>query len=319
MMRWYGMLLVIILGLFTCVPAATAQDARAILLSILHEGVEMRRVHTEAWLPLTPGAELPITEGDAVRTSESARLRITLLGAGEMLVLPNTTLEVQTLKTGAEGEIDVELVMQGVVVVDVRSPERFRSFALVADSLTVNRPASRFAVRALPGFPPSLIVAEGEAAGVVDGETVMVEAGYALRADHEPVRLEVPASFAHLDALLDGCPGVVNTTNSVDLRVRVGATTRYYSLGDYPDGATITLLGITEDGRWVRAQYLSGYGWVEWLALETDCTELRVYPNESVELLLRVPLPQADEIELLSPFFGQPEDDPWFYNLYPLS
>lgn len=315
-MRWIGVLLVITLGL--SFQRAEAQSARAMLMSVSYAGVEMRHVNTEAWLPLTAGAQLPITEGDAIRTRDGARARIALLDAGEVLLLPFTTLEIDTLAGDDTGQIDLQLRMNGVLVFDVQAPERFSRFSLLADALTVDRPASRFAVRAIANVPPSLIVADGEAFGRVGDESVTVEAGYGWRADHAPLPIDAPANFARLDAMLDGCPGVVDTIEDVDLRVRVGATTLYYPLGAFPEGSPVTLLGITEDRRYFRVQYLSAYGWVERLAVDTECANLPIYPNESVEVILRLPLPQPEEIALLTPFYGQPQDDPWFYNLFPL-
>lgn len=331
------LMLIVIFGILstvTSIPAsaqASAQGSdsqraalgtqRAVLLRVIYDEVEVRRADTAEWLALAVGSESPFGVGDTLRTSPYGRVHLRFASGLETLVLPASTLELLTF----EGDSEIRLHMRG----DGRSihvtpaSDAFESYRLETATYAVTSPAQHFAVQtstSAEGVSEAAIsVAEGSAAVETVDETVIdVEAGFGMRVREgdptsTPTALIYPAHFAQLEGLLDGCPGLVMARGEESLNVRVGPGLGYDEVGIAENNASVPLLGVTIGADRYRIPFLSGFGWILAIGVQTDCDNLPVYPYNTLEVNNGVIQAEARELELLQPFYGTPEEDYWFY------
>jgi hypothetical protein len=299
-----------------------AQDtSTAAVLSVRFAPVEVKRVGTEAWIALSPGAEMPFSSGDAVRTSkDSGRAALQFAGM-QWLILPNTEIVLDRYMALTVDEAFIEAHVTGVIVTTA-SPGGAWSYLVHTPAFDITAPATRAALWTAPDWPDSYIVAEGR--GTItrkDGETIEVNAGEGLyigpQSDEQPVALEAPYNAARLQSILFGCPAVVTTRDNVGLIVRRGPGTGHQNLDILLNGFEVSILGQTETSGWSRIQYASGFSWMFTRALNKEATCTRVPPtfadDAPQESIITAFNTDEEERALLAPFFGDPRENYLFY------
>lgn len=313
--------LVVLAGVICLMIAIThAQTDYAALLHIETAGVEVLRANTTEWIPLPMGAEAPIGIGDTIRTDFFGRAWITLLNGATVYVLPTTELSILAFGADVDGFIGVTLNQNGRVIYELTEPALFTEFKITSPYLHLMQPAAHFAVQTTE-TASYVVVADGEARVRDDAESptseIQLQAGVGVRGDANglsaPIPLDIPMTFAQLDGRLDGCVGVIQTGNQRDLNVRVGPTGSYDVIGSIPNGSTVALMGVSENGERYRTVYKSNFGWILALEVRNSCDNLPVYGYNTLERQYGVIAPTDVELRLLAPFFGMPTDDDWFY------
>jgi hypothetical protein len=300
------------------VGGVTAQNPRyAAVLQVNFTGVEVRLANTQAWLPLSANAEAPLGPGDSIRTNGFGRAMLTFLDDGEVFVLPDTTLDVLTFDEGESGGLDVSLRLRGITIQQMRRDREITSFQIETSLLTVTSPAELFAVWAQDDQSAVVTVAEGQAEVSANDQVFPVTAGGGIRVAPpnriDEMELDVPLNAARLIGLLDGCSGMMDTSGEQNVNVRVGPDIDSTVIGNIADEEPVRLLAIAEYANWYRIQAFSGFGWVQRRLVDNACEDLIVLPSNTVEHNIGVFQISADELALLQPFYGPPEDDLWFY------
>ncbi|HUN09080.1 MAG TPA: hypothetical protein PLQ56_20910 [Aggregatilineales bacterium] len=307
--RWRKSALWLCALLLMLLPFPTGAQDKAAVLTVLYPGVEVRRANTADWLLVVQGAIMPFGVGDTVRTDERGRALLTFAVDAEALLLPQTAF---TLTEYDSAGVIAEQVGRGVYRRAVSAPA---AFEVITARAAVSLESGHFALEA-DAEATRLITAEGQATARLAAEAIAVPAGYGLRLQSVPsdrIPLEQPASFARLDGVLDGCPGLVQADGVDYLNVRVGPGNGYDFVGQIDNGTPVALLGIAPGADRYRFQFLSGFAWVLSSGIETACTDLPILPYTTLEAVIGVLQPTEIELDLLFPFFGTPEDDTWFF------
>ncbi len=301
------------------IAIAQAQTEYAALLRVDNGRVEMLRANTQEWITLPVGAHAPFGVGDVVRTDFFGRAWITLLDdSATVFVLPTSDLSLLQFSADENQTAQVAIAQNGRVIYQLADSTRFTHFQIITDHLTVEQPATLFAVQTLP-TQTSVIVAEGEGIITQANTPTRIRAGQniGVRANQTgisaPVRLSNPTTFAQLDGVLDGCVGVIQTRNQLDLNVRLGPTENYEVIGTIRNGETVYLMGVSPNAERYRVVYKSHFGWILALEVQNNCQHLPVFAYNTLERQYGVFAPSDDEQRLLAPFFGLPADDDWFY------
>lgn len=301
------------------IAIAQAQTDYAALLRVDNGRVEILRANTQEWITLPVGAEAPFGVGDVVRTDFFGRAWITLLDeSATVFVLPTTDLTLLYFSADENQTAQVAFSQNGRVIYRVADNTRFTHFQIITDYLTVAQPADLFAVQTLE-TQTSVIVAEGAGLITQPNTPTRINAGQniGVRGDQigisAPIRLSNPTTFAQLDGVLAGCVGVIQTRNQRDLNVRVGPTENYDVIGTIRNGETVYLMGVSPNGERYRVVYKSHFGWILALEVRNSCQNVPVFGYNTLERQYGVITPSADELRLLTPFFGSPADDDWFY------
>lgn len=322
-------LLVVTLILVMCPAWVGAQDGEplAALLEVRYADVELRRAETDEWLPVSPGAIMPIGAGDVLRTGEIGRALVTVGGA-QVLVLPSTEWRIDVL---TDGLVIRSFLVRGEIVVQA-----------AANTFTALNVNMGYTVAALSEFPVErhqplhwlvksqqgqsqarafLLVDDGQGGLVGDTAFAAIFAKDAITAGSGPGNVDLlssrenPFNPAQIEGDLFGCPGTVRTEDGRDLNARAAPSTDSPRFGTIPDRARVPVMGINESGGWYRVQYKSGFGWVQRLAVmlpDADCT-IPALPDDSFDVPTRIINPDEREVALLKPFYGTPSDDPFFY------
>ncbi len=290
-----------------------AQDDYAAVLTVMRSTVEIRRVNTEQWISLPENATTPFGVGDALRTDHWGRAYLTFLDEIELLILTESTYGITAFIRAEDGSVQLNTWLEGQAI--QRSPaEGEIRYELGAGRVNITRPADLFAV--WTNFEDTTVVT------VVDGRVelataegqIEVRAGEGFYTDDaigEVVRFDAPHNAARLLAEVRGCIGTVNSGDEESLNIRSGTGLGYTIIGYIPNGGPVTLMGT--NGWWRRVQRFGGFGWVEALAIETDCENLPVFPRLFEENNLEVFGVRPIELELFEPFYGRMIDNLWFY------
>lgn len=304
----------------TVIAQEDTEAAIATTITIDYRGVELQLDGATNPLPLPQGAVAPIRVGDVVRTDDTGRATIDLLGSGEILLLPNSTFSFTVLMQDENDTPTVAMTLDGTLIQRTRS--QAVNYMLQTAQLHITQPAIAFAVWSRTDSPDVVAVVGGRLTLQADDETFTLSRNQGFWADETaPTVADItpPLNAARIDAQLNGCIGTVQTTGGVELRVRNGTTTEFTAMGAVPDGEQIALLGVTESGTRYRVQYLSDYGWVEAVAIQNDCTDLPIFPDITGEQSLTVTNALRPTIDLLRPYFGSPADNLWFYRTEPIA
>ncbi len=311
-----------VLLLLLTAGALHAQDQAggeaAALLRAQYFGIELQRVATEQVFTIRPGSEFPVGTGDRIRTGLYGRVDLdwTLDGRSFLIVLPGTDLTVAAMRAGGDGLEAVLQLDEGRLVARI-DPEMFASFTIATPNGQI-RAAGEFAVQHTGGRTIAVVTSGTLVYAARAGASGTIAAGTSLLLDPDRVR-EVPApavpTFTQVEAEQVGCPGIVASRGGLNLNVRLGPAFGYTELGTIPNGNAVRVVGISPDGQRFRIAYRSSYGWVIAEGVQTDCdrSALPVFPFSHAEVVYPAIDATGEELDLLRPFFGPPEDAPWFY------
>lgn len=319
-MRLKIILLLICLTLLTSVQAQT--NSTAAVLTVRFGPVEVKRAGTDTWIALRPGAEMPFSTGDALRTSaDSGRAWLTFAGM-RWLILPNSEVILDHYMALTVDEAFIEAHVTGVIVT-AASPGGTFGYTLHTPKFTVTKSGTLAALWTSPEWPDSYIVAEGTASLALTempDTPIEIKAGEGFYAGETvPIAIEGLYNAARLQSALYGCPAVVTTRDNVGLIVRRGPAIDFQNLDILLNGHEVNIIGQTETSEWSRIQYLSGFSWMFTRALRqneaTPCTRTPPMfadssPQESIITSFNT---DEDELALLKPFFGDLGENYLFY------
>lgn len=298
--------MLILFGVF----AVYAQETAA-ALEIAGEGVSVLRGGAVNWLNLPADALTPIGSGDLIRTDGYGRAFVDY-GMMRAYILPDSEFALTEFSTE---RMHVELTSGRVIFALDSLPAL--DFRLQVGRMVIEEPSNLFAVQIQDGIL-WLVSAEGIISGLIDDGPFAAAAEEGVRVGEAVERVELTGgamSFARIDGLLDGCPATINGRGEASLNVRVGPSTAYDVLGSVPHGLNVFLMATNPDDTRYRIQFLNGFGWILSNAVVHDCENLLELPYSAGERPLRIVRASPDELTLLRPFFGAPEDDLIFYIL----
>jgi hypothetical protein len=303
------------LSLLFMMSGAIAQQAIlqtfAATLQINAADVRVQLAGAQNALSVRPGASLPISVGDEVRTDRFGRAWVDFapLLNGRALVMPNSVVRIDVM---TENEVIVSVISGRLVfTIEDAAP----TLIVVVGEAFVSNITGNFAVQVEGGIG-HVIASTGRVDVGAFGETTTLEAGYGMRVssrNSEPVLLGDRANFARIDGILDGCPGEIRARGEQSLNVRVGPAFGYDALGSEPNGTAVFLMAVNPTGERYRIQFLSGFGWVLANGVLNQCENLPELPMDTIERIVRIYNVRDDELNAIRPYFGDIEDDRIFY------
>ncbi|MEO0562673.1 MAG: SH3 domain-containing protein [Chloroflexota bacterium] len=317
-------------GLLGGIPAAAQSTERfAAILDVIYDGVEIRRNETNAWIAVSAGAVMAFADGDAIRTDENGRALLTLDAVdGEILVLPNTEFALSDYRlasTTADEPLVIGTMVRGETIHRVASAAPNGYLIGGGTAATVESETAHFIASERDG-EAVFIVADGMLRFGILQEPIALSAAQAVYqgtrgASEVYTDLPAPTPPASIVGRVQGCAGTIVTESGQNLNARTGPGTNNIQLGQFPNGADVQVMGVVAFGGWYRVQFRSGFGWVQRLALEIDEADCPIptLPDDSFDLPSTVFDVTEAELDLMTPFYGTPDDDPIFYQRGPTS
>ncbi len=314
---------VLVIGLFSLaigllLPWTVAQaDDLAATLTPIYAPLDFLRVETVDPFSIRPGQLIVVGAGDAITTGREGRALLDFNGLFQILLFPQSNLSIHEFGF-EDGEARFSATLVGRASQVTAEGTRFSRYQLATGAFTIDAPAEVFGVWANPGETQYAIVWDGNLQ--VIGQTQAIPAGSGLRASASGLQvIEIPQTDyinpARLEATRASCTARVNTVDDLNLTVRFGPGSGFSAIGFIRTNQDITLVAINENRNRYRVQRFSGFGWVETGGLipSPECDRLPVLPNlfsESNEQFLLV---EEQELPFLTPFYGPPEENLWFY------
>ncbi len=300
-------------------PRPTQATPQAARLTITQFGAEIQLANTDAWIALPEGAVTPIGAGDQVRTNRLGRA-ILRFQEGGLLILPNSSITLEHYAYNDAGLAEIRLTQRGRSVQHFPFPDQLARYTLHGLHGSLTQPAQRFALDAqINNDRDYFVVARGAAVVEQGAQRITLSEHQGLRLTPQPsetITLDhAPTiNFARIEGFLEGCPGRINTNGQL-LRVRAGPGDDFFYMGSIRHQTPVQIMGQAPGpgGPWYRIQYLSDFGWVRGDLVATTCTDLRDYSRQGIENAPGIVRWRADELPLLLPFYGLPDDDVWFY------
>ncbi len=273
---------------------------------------------TDGVRALSENSVFAITTGDAVQTDRRGRALLTFADSLELLLLPESRLTVLANERLRDGTYALRLRIDGHSVQRLHTSESTRLLLTIeTERGTARARRGWFALWSSLERATVITVAEGS----VDFLPIWGQPLYTADAARgmvvglssaEIIPISPPYNGARMIGLSSTCEGVVRAQEGV-LNIRAGTSLGYAVIGDLRLGARVRIMGVTEDRVWYRVQRFSGFGWTLTSGIEADCPNLTIYPNLSGEANRELFDVEPVELELLAPFYGQLEDDLWFY------
>lgn len=305
--------LLLLLGIV--ISTTQAQAVLAGVIEITYVGTEIRLSDTIQWKAMRRNASGPIAAGDQIRTNSFGRALLTFGTDTTILLLPDSAFTLEEFVDDGEN-LQIQARVDGTAVIEVGDNVQvtLESFNLTVTSTE----ASHWAFWSDRVFTDAVTVARGQVQVISrDKRAYPLGAGQGFRympSGSQVANIEAPYNRARLIAALDvTCYGTVRTRS--DATLRTGAGTGYSERGFVRETGTYPLLERTRTGYWIRIQYGSAFGWVIADIVDIPCF-LPLSDDDTAEApLRRVFRPTERELELLTPFFGNLDDDPFFYGL----
>ncbi len=278
-----SVLLCLLISLGGAIVTAQETTELAATLEVLDAGVEVLRVNTSNWLPVT--IEAIVGVGDMIRTDATGRARITFFENGtDTELTPNTTYKINRFEAVADGfNLEAEVVVGQTLQRLGRLLDANSSYTILTPGMTLVARGTVFRIRVEDTQRSAMLVDEGLVDAGNDDANADVAVGFGIRAEaNTPLSDVVRATtFEQLDSALDGCPATLTTPDDVSLNVRV-APNRNAELLGYIDASTITVLyGVTESSNWYRVMFGDEFGWVlSSTATIGACAGLREFPDD---------------------------------------
>lgn len=307
---------VLLMAVFLGGTAAQA-DQLAATLTAIYAPLDFLRTETSDSFRIRPGQLIVVGAGDTISTGREGRAIIDFNGLFQILLFPQATLSIHEFGFD-DGTARFSATLVGRAAQVNAAGTRFSRYQLAAGAFTIDAPAAVFGIWANSGETQYVMVWEGNL-GVV-GQTQPIPAGSGLRAGDSGLQVvAIPQTDyinpARLEATRASCTAQVKTVDDLNLTVRFGPGSGFSAIGYIRPNQDITLVAINENRNRYRVQRFSGFGWVETggLILSPDCDRLPVLSNlfsESNEQFLQV---EDQELPFLTPFYGPPEENLWFY------
>ena len=308
--------LIVIITVILWESVVQAQENLAAVITIRFEGVEIQRPDSELWLPLPQNAVAFIGAGDTIRTDATGRVDIQLAESTHLLLLSNSDFTLQSLSTSADGTA-LGAILNGNGVMSATDSTAFANFNLQLNDMTITSPADLMSMWSFSDATDAITVATGSATISANDSDISIpaESGFLAETNRaEAVMFDAEWHAAGLEANLYGCEGQVQTAGNVPLLVRTGPGQGFQPMGTLDVSRVVQLMGMTETTSWTRIQFLTGFGWIRSQAIESDCTDLSVFPDDAPEeKFVRIANVTDDELVILAPFFESPETNAFSY------
>lgn len=289
-------------GLTGAAPPLTARaqentDQLVASLEVLDADVSIQRANTSEWVRVLK--ESLVGVGDAIRTSNSGRARVTFFANGtDTTILPGSEIHIDAFN-GSEQRFTISLT-----VLIGQTSQRIAQLLDSASSYSINSAGlelavrgTQFMVRVEPSGRSAMIVQTGLVATRGKGALPTplpgrpslsteadVPAGFGIRGESGRGLSDVvrATSFAQLDSALDGCAALIDTLGRVNLNVRIGPGLNFPRAGQQLNLITLRVIGVTQTTKWYRIHFKDGYAWVYAPALQLDktCPGLRVFSDK---------------------------------------
>lgn len=297
------LIMAVVLGMAApIVHMALAQEELAASLEVLNAGVEVKLANTDVWVPIR--VETLIGQGDAVRTDDTGRARITFFVNGSETELdPNTEYVIQEMQQTSSGVRFTIEVLAGITHQQIAQLlEGDSYYRVITPGMDITVRGTKFATRVEDSGRSALLTFGGLVEATNDQAAAEIPPGYGVRAPVDaPLSDVVPATtFEELDAALDGCTASFSTDADVRLAVRVAPSRDAEYLGSLPPEDIVAVLGVNEKGDWYRIRYHEGYAWVSAVGLDVsvdDACPIARYPNDYTEDVGRYSW-RGDDVEL---------------------
>ncbi len=290
-MRAARLVLVLLVVLSMAAPiwrAVWAQEELVASLEVLNAGVEVKRVNTDTWVPIR--VETLVGQGDAVRTDDTGRARVTFFVNGSETELePNTEYVIREMEQTDNGFHFTLEVLAGITRQQIAQlVEGDSYYRVITPSMDITVRGTDFATRVEGSGRSALLTFDGLVQADNDLAAAEIPPGYGVRAPvGKPLSDVVPATtFEELDAALDGCSASFSTEADVRLSVRLGPSREAEYIGSIPPEDITTVMGVNDGGGWYRIRYRNGYGWVDSTLMDVnvDATcPIAHYPDDYAE------------------------------------
>ncbi|MEZ4668269.1 MAG: SH3 domain-containing protein [Anaerolineae bacterium] len=311
--KW--LVIALLLGFITSVSAA--QPGLSAQLDVLHAGVEIRAHDSVNWLAVRPGAQMAFGPGDSLRTSHTGRAYLTFADSLEILVMPDSTFSLATFIDQPQPTFTAQV--EGHLIQRRLSALEVADYQLTVGHLTLTHPADFFAVwSAFEGYDV-VTVDQGRvdysAAGIMG---VVGAAQGMLLAEGESFLTapDYPLNAARMVGARSTCVGQIENGGEANLNVRAAPGVGSSIIGNIADQSRVPIMGINARRTWYRIQVLTGFGWVRAALVKNDCANPPLLPDESLENNVEMFDVSPLELALLQPFYGQPENNLWFYRSF---
>jgi hypothetical protein len=296
-------------------PVARAQTPTrlAATVRIVNPGVSLTLVNTLMARSLREDASLPLTAGDLLTTDPRGRALLTFGDTVQVLLLARSSLVVLENRLSSDDQLILRLRLDGHAVSTIARPAA--ALTLETSFASVTADDAHFAVWTDLERNLVVTVADGSVT-VLHSDSYTLSPGDALTADRLSAQINSftspPYNGARAFGLQSGCEARVAVSGG-RLNIRAGSSVGYDIIGDLVDGATVRIMGITEDGLWYRIQRFSGFGWVLTSGVRAECPNLPALPNNSGEANLELFDYEPFEVELLTPFYAAPGENVWLW------
>ncbi len=293
-----------------------AQDNISAVIEVRYEGVEIGRENTDIWLPLPIGSIAFIGAGDTIRTNGTGRVDIRFDDSSHILLLSNSDFTMTAFSSDNDA-LSLGGMINGNAVIEITESTVFDIFDLQLNDVTVTQPASLMGIWSFPDTTDAVTVAVGTAMVLNNGIEIPVpaETGFLAEPDRtEAVAFDPEWHSAGLEASLYGFRGQVKTAAESPLLVRVGPGRGYQAMGTLDISRIVDVMAETETTGWTRIQFLTGFGWTQSLAIESDCPDLPILSDDSPqEKFVSVINVSDEELGILAPFFESPATNVFSY------
>jgi hypothetical protein len=267
--------------------AVQAQSELAATLEVLASGVSVQRINTEAFINVTQEAIVGV--GDIIKTDETGRARITFFADGtETDLLPSTEYTISEFTSdGTSFQLTVGVLVGQTTQRLGRILDANSSYNVNTAGMTLAARGTVFDIRVEPSGRSGMLVSEGVVASEQGDTTVSVEAEFGVRAEEGEGLSDVvrAASFAQLDAAIDGCAVSLKTSDDVSLNVRISPNAESQRVGTVAANDVTLAFGTLSDGKWYRIPFAGGFGWVlsSTGTVDKACAGLRIFGTDQVE------------------------------------
>ncbi len=284
-MKRYFFLLSVLLLLLLATQLSQAQNELAAMLKVVEAGVEVQRVNTTNWIPVT--VEAIVGVGDTIRTNTNGRARIIFFADEiETEIQPDTLYRIQQFQgDDTSFKIEAEVLAGNTLQTLARLLNADSSYHVKTPAMQLAARGTLFAIRVESDGRSAMLVSQGRVAAAANDNKANesqadVDAGFGVRAKETLSEVVAATTFAELDAALDGCEATITTQDDVSLNVRQGASLESARIGVIAANEITRLVGTVESGDWYRVEFRGGFGWILSTTAEVveNCAGLRRFP-----------------------------------------
>jgi hypothetical protein len=276
-------------------PLLAKAESNNLVASLTRTGgtVEVNRVDTVQWIAIN--SETLVGVGDSIRTDGAGVATITFFANGTQTdLLPNSEFRIDTFNgTDTQFQLSVSVVVGQTLTRVTKLLDSGSTYTVNSTGLELGIRGTVFSVRVESSGRSATIVQQGLVKAHNNGSTTGaatndadVPAGYGVRAEASKGLSEVvhAASFAQLDAAIDGCGATLSIFGDVTLNIRSGPNLSFPRVGRLDNNQPLKILGTTISSGWYRIPFKGGIAWALFAGnvvhIDPKCSILPKYPND---------------------------------------